>query len=114
LITLKSEESVESLRAIFPEEALCICGFPVKGVENWQRVSGGFFTEEHRILNIDHRAPHPDVARPVSIGNLAAEYVRENGPIEMRIINNHTDCDSIISRLIVGGRIPPHPYLKKL
>lgn len=107
LIPLRSSESIESLRHLFPDGPLCACDFVVDGAHGWARVTGGFAHPEEDILNIDHHSPHPDMFRFISSGNLAAEYVRQNGPTAARIINNHTDCDSIISRLIMGGEIPP-------
>jgi hypothetical protein len=107
LIPLKSRESEESISQMFPGEPVCVCDFYLDGAEQWERVQGGFLSNRSGILNIDHHAEHSDMYRFISSGNLAARYVSTHGTFVGRIVNNHTDCDSVISRLIMGGELPP-------
>lgn len=113
LIKLTSHESISSIRTLFPTGPLVVCDFPLDGVESWERVSGGFYNRNEDILVVDHHAEHSDMYRFVSSGNLACEYVRKNDPSKHPIIISHTDCDSIISRLVMGGEIPPHEIFEK-
>jgi hypothetical protein len=112
LIPLRSSESMQTLITQFPGEPLCVCDFPIEGAEKWHRVAGGFQDPSGVILNIDHHAPHPDMFRFISSGNLAAHRVREHGIFNGRIVNNHTDCDSVVTRLLIGGEIPPLSFFE--
>jgi hypothetical protein len=66
-----------------------------------------------KALNVDHHAPVREMFRFVSSGNLAIDYVDRFGvaPPEKAVVVHHTDCDSVISSLIVRGILPPHPAL---
>jgi hypothetical protein len=67
----------------------------------WETTVGG-----RCVINVDHHAPDPRFYRNVSSGNLASQYVREQGPADLVVIN-HTDCDSVISSALLAGLIPP-------
>lgn len=92
------------LTADFPD-GVTACDFYVLGAESGEAVAGGYRIE--RILNVDHHAPTPRMARFVSSTNLAIECVTDDsrpiGPIAI----NHTDCDSVLSAGIVAGRLEP-------
>lgn len=107
LIPTAQFETFDSLRAMFPGERLCVCDFYIPGAESWREISGGFECDE--ILSVDHHAPVKRFEKYVSSTNLAIEYVKENGPLpqDYRVIINHTDCDSILSSLIMKGVLPP-------
>ena len=51
--------------------------------------------------------------RIVSSGNLASRYIELKGslPKEYTVVANHTDCDSVISTLLMGDIINPHQEL---
>lgn len=108
---LTSTVSKEELRQLYPERKIIACDFHVSNIEKSTAVASGFYCKDSDILNIDHHAPAKQMFRFVSSGTLAIEYVAEHGkaPDDAHIVLNHTDCDSIISSLIVGGFIPPAP-----
>ncbi len=109
-VTLMEERSLitsSELKELFPNKKLCICDFPLKGCEE------GIIDEEsivfHDILIIDHHAPILRNYRKICSTSLAIQYVKKNDPLpqEQIICINHTDCDSILSMLIMRGILPP-------
>ncbi len=109
LIKLTPVITKSDLRQIFPIGQLIACDFYVEGMEQDEFIGSGFQDLARQITNIDHHAPKAEMFRQVSSGNLAIEYVLERGslPAEAITIINHTDCDSIISALIMRGYLPP-------
>jgi hypothetical protein len=95
-----------------PKSKLCICDFYVDKSEQGQVESwGGISFEE--VLIVDHHAPLNCMARQVSSTNLADAYIRTHGPLseDYAILINHTDADSLLSALVMGGHLPPKKYL---
>lgn len=104
---------------------MCACDCYVEGIEAGEAFPHGF--ELQGILNIDHHAPVKEMMKPISSGNLACAYVRSTGSFgqetapsgrrqlsaEVPLIINHTDCDSVISSLIMRGHIPDEEMFEK-
>jgi hypothetical protein len=86
------------------------CDFYISDIENSDSITGGFENSNLSIRNIDHHAPVKEMFEFVSSGNLAIQHVTEFGvtPLNTHVVINHTDCDSVISSLIVRGLLPPH------
>lgn len=100
---------VDTVLAAAPEGTIYACDFYVEGAERGDEVTGGY--RLGRLVNIDHHAPTPLMARRVSSANLALDHVRAHGvagPSETVVIN-HTDCDSVLSSAIMAGDLPPEP-----
>jgi hypothetical protein len=113
LIPAAKKVGVSELREIIPDGDIVVCDFYIDTIEQI-----GSLTEISiptvkdafgSILNIDHHAPILDMEKPISSGNLAVSQVVQYGPIptSIPIIINHTDCDSVISSLIMRGILPP-------
>jgi hypothetical protein len=98
--------TVEELRGQFPSGPLYACDFYIRGAESWDDVPGGY--RHDGIVNVDHHAPTPRMARRVSSTNLALDLVRHQGPAQPRVpvAIHHTDCDSVLSAAIVAGVLP--------
>jgi hypothetical protein len=106
-ITLISETARPQLQDVLDlagDEPFAVCDFSFIDLEKAERTPWGY--SYGRLVNIDHHGPDKDWERHVSSGNLAADYVRANGPVAAVIIN-HTDCDSILSSGIACGTLPP-------
>lgn len=85
------------------------CDFPIARAEYGDEIPGGY--RLGRVVNIDHHAPTPRMARRISSANLALEFIGEFGPVpsDATVVINHTDCDSILSSGIASGRLEPDP-----
>ncbi len=84
------------------------CDCYVAGIERIaERVPWGWRLGEHE--NIDHHAPVPQMARPISSTNLALVRVEACGPVspDTAVLITHTDADSILSAGIVTGLLAP-------
>jgi len=83
------------------------CDFYITGAETFTAEPWGYRCG--RIINIDHHAPTPRMARLVSSANLALLWAREKGHAGAtdRVVINHTDCDSVLSSGIVTGELEP-------
>lgn len=70
-----------------------------------------------RIVNIDHHAPDPRWERHVSSGVLACQWARRWGVVKPEsgdvVVINHTDCDSVLSAMILTGVVPPHERFER-
>jgi len=86
------------------KENICICDFYVKDCEKGTLKPWGFIFKH--IVIIDHHAPVNQFTKRVSSTNLAILYVRSHGPVP-HVFINHTDCDSVLSSLIMTGILPP-------
>lgn len=106
LITETSRPDANDLLDLIPTSEFAVCDFSLRDIERADKHKWGY--QVGRLFNIDHHADDPDFERPVSSGNLAAEFVRENG-IMNQVVVNHSDCDSIISAGIVSGLLEPKP-----
>lgn len=108
-ISLCSTLDAGTLLTRFPERPLYVCDAYVAGIERGHLESYGLVHDN--IVNIDHHADIDAMARRISSGNLADEYVRLHGPLTgaERVIIHHTDCDSVISALLLRGLLPRDP-----
>lgn len=100
LIEAKGLNKAEELQT-----PLCVCDFYIKGAEDGHIRNYGIVYKD--ILNIDHHAPVSQMERQVSSTNLAIKYVKQHGITKMPIVINHTDCDSILSSMIMSGELKP-------
>ena len=107
LIDEKSVYTYSELKEMFPESKLCICDFYVQGAENGKISDEGIRYED--VLNIDHHAPIKEMYKQISSTTLAIDYVKEHGilPSDHKIIINHTDCDAVLSSMIMTGVLEP-------
>lgn len=106
LLPVSREPSLSELTQQFPDQDLLVCDCYIGGIEHGEPLPYGY--RMGRVLNIDHHAPTREMTRMISTGNLAALYVAEHGPFtDGKILINHTDCDSVLGALIVGGVLPP-------
>lgn len=95
------------LRAV-PDGPVAACDFHVEGITRGEEAPGGY--RLGRLLNVDHHAPTPRMARRVSSTNLAiAQVAAEPGREYAGVVLNHTDCDSVLSAGIMAGLLPPEP-----
>ncbi|HUW22120.1 MAG TPA: hypothetical protein VMW41_05665 [Candidatus Bathyarchaeia archaeon] len=69
----------------------------------------GFRHDNSRVINIDHHAETPEMARFVSTTNLAILFVQTEGTIPQGnvVLLNHNDTDSTLSALILTGKLSP-------
>ena len=109
--------NLDDLLARYPDGEILACDFYIAGAELGASLPGGYRLGR-RVLNIDHHAPTPRMARVVSSTNLALEWraTNANAPSDSRqaaeqavVLINHTDCDSILSSGVVSGRLDPLP-----
>jgi hypothetical protein len=109
LLPTTSRVHAPELEALHPSGLIVACDFYVEGIERGEEVVGGY--RMGRILNLDHHAPTPRMARPISSTNLALEWVAAGGARgeEAVVLLNHTDCDSVLSGAIAAGRLPLDP-----
>lgn len=108
-------ELIEESQNIDPEKLkenyqgeIIICDAYVNEIEktNFDPENNTFSDE--KIFSIDHHAPIEQFEKNISSTNIAIEFVKKNGPITDRTtVINHTDCDSILSSLIIKGILPP-------
>ena len=111
LIAERSIVTPADLRREVGAGPLHACDFHVVGIEEGERVPGGFLRDG--ILNIDHHAPVTEMERIVSSTNLAIARVRELGPAEegVEVVLHHADCDSVLSGGVARGVLPPDDRL---
>ena len=117
LLPVSRAGNLDDLLARYPVGEILACDFYITGAELGTSVPGGYRLAE-RVLNIDHHAPTPRMARVVSSTNLALDWRAANATAaaESRqaveqavVVINHTDCDSILSSGIVSGRLDALP-----
>ena len=110
LIDLKSKNTAQELKDLFPDNNIIACDFYIENAESEDdgEITGGYTYEG--ITNIDHHAPTERMMKKKSSTNLAIDYVKEHGPIKdsnAKVVINHSDCDSILSSLIMSGVLKP-------
>ncbi len=114
LIPSATSHTRAELRSLFRDGRLYVCDFYLDDIETEHEIKGGYYSSDYDIVNIDHHAPHDRMYRHISSGNLACEYVRYGTTRkEDRVIINHTDCDSVLSSLIMRGHLPPLPLFEE-
>jgi len=114
LIDLFSKISIPELKDKFLGKKIFACDFAVDEIDSGESVPGGYVSDD--ITNIDHHAKTDRMARKVSSGVLAIEYMKKGSVVsdkENVVVVNHTDCDSVISSAIMRGILPPDPRFGK-
>jgi hypothetical protein len=119
LIPAANMPTAQDLERRFPDaRRIFAVDFYVQGAEQGRLLScdSGYQVGE-RIVNIDHHAPDPRWERHVSSGVLACQWVRQRGALGPDdgdlVVINHTDCDSVLSAMILTGVLPPHERFEK-
>jgi hypothetical protein len=119
LIPASNMPTAQDLEKRFPEAGrIFAVDFYVQGAEKGKVLlcDSGYQVNE-RIVNIDHHAPDPRWERHVSSGVLACQWVRQRGALRPDsgdvVVINHTDCDSVLSAMILTGVLPPHEQFEK-
>ncbi|NTW45898.1 MAG: hypothetical protein HGB18_02460 [Candidatus Moranbacteria bacterium] len=99
--------TVEELEARFPGEfPIIACDFGIYGIGDGEEFPGGY--RSGRVLSVDHHASTSRMAHRISSTTLAIKQARTEGfPGTGRVVIHHTDCDSLLSSLIVSGFLPP-------
>ncbi|MBW6462050.1 MAG: hypothetical protein K0B07_03315 [DPANN group archaeon] len=107
LIDEKSVYTYSELKEMFPDSKLCICDFYLQGTEKGEFSKEGITYED--VLNIDHHAPIKQMYKNISSTTIAIDYVKKYGVIssDYMIIINHTDCDAVLSSMIMTGVLEP-------
>jgi hypothetical protein len=113
LLPTSNRTGLEDLLALNHKSHIIACDFYIEGAEEWMSWLGhsGIRGEPRgRVTTIDHHAPVPDFARPVTSTTFALAWRRGTGrpaQPETLVVINHTDCDSILSSAIVSGELDP-------
>lgn len=107
--------TIEEIEREFPRaERIFVVDFYLRGIEKAGALlpCGAGYGHGGKVINIDHHAPGELWERHVSSGVLACQWVREEGVVAAKngdiVVINHTDCDSVLSALILTGVIPVH------
>jgi len=102
----------DTLRIQFSSTIVYACDFYIDEIEKAFPIAGGF--RSGLIINIDHHAPVEAMANFNTSTSLAIDYVNTYGVAgnNDKIIINHTDCDSILSSLIIAGLLEPKEEYK--
>jgi type VI protein secretion system component Hcp len=108
LITLQSRFSSSRIKAMFPGKKICVCDFYIDGCEHGT-VEDTYIITFDDMLIIDHHSKLPQMSAHISSTTIAMRYVKKYGvlPPEYKILISHTDCDSILSMLVMRGLLPP-------
>ncbi|MFA5306986.1 MAG: hypothetical protein WC365_06075 [Candidatus Babeliales bacterium] len=112
LLSLCKSIKIEDLQSQFPASTIYACDFYIEGIEKETSIIGGFRSKT--IINIDHHAPIEDMANFTTSTSLAVAYVQSYGSArnDEKIVINHTDCDSILSSLVIAGILQPKEEYK--
>ena len=107
------EQYLAQLAKQYVGKKLYVCDVPIKGVINWERAGNGFHKKvgDVEIYNIDHHFQLDEFERVISSTNLAIDQVINfaeycDFPNSIAVIN-HTDCDAILSALVMIGALSP-------
>jgi hypothetical protein len=114
LIEKKSSNTPSELKETFPGKKVCICDFYIEDSEDGEiDVSG--VTNYCDLFIVDHHAPVPYMRKQISSTVIASDYVSTNSPLddEYVIVVNHTDTDSLLSALLMSGKITHNNEYKK-
>ena len=113
LIKESQDVDPEELKENYQGE-IVVCDAYVDGIEKTNFDPENCTFSDGKIFSIDHHAPIEQFEKNISSTNIAIEFVKKNGPItEGTTIINHTDCDSILSSLIIKGILPPDEKFDK-
>ena len=116
LIPAKRLNTASTLRAQFPGGRLYACDFYIENIEDHRSMAFGYAHEEIPLINIDHHAPASRMYQHISSGNLALEFLKEHPAIaeEDSLVLNHTDCDSILTGLLMRGLLPAEQHFGEI
>ena len=108
LIELASENSSSTIKNLFPGKKICVCDFYIEHSDTGQVDEDGVIHYDD-LLVIDHHAPIPFMEKHISSTVIANAYVNKHGPLvgNYNIVINHADTDSILSALIMSGKLEP-------
>ena len=114
LIEKKSSNTPSELKEAFPGKKVCICDFYIEYSENGKIDENGV-TDYCDLFIVDHHAPVPYMKKHISSAVIASRYVSSNGLLgdEYVIVVNHTDTDSLLSALLMSGKIEPNIEYEK-
>ena len=109
LIEKKSSNTPSELKEAFPGKKVFICDFYIEDSENGKIDENGV-TDYCDLFIVDHHAPISYMKKHISSAVIASRYVSANGPLddEYVIVVNHTDTDSLLSVLLMSGKIDPN------
>jgi hypothetical protein len=109
LIEKKLDNTAAELKDTFPDRKICVCDFYVAGSESGKMAKNGSISFDDLVI-IDHHLAIPEMRKHISSTTLANKYVTERGPLNdsYAVIINHTDTDSMLSSLIMSGKLKPH------
>jgi hypothetical protein len=108
LIEKNANNTLQELKDTFPNRQICVCDFYVADSEKGKDLKNGAFGLGD-LLIIDHHLDIPKMCRRICSTTLAIKYVTKCGPLddEYVVAINHTDTDSILSSLIMRGKLEP-------
>ena len=114
LIEKKSSNTPSELKEAFPGKKVCICDFYIEYSENGKIDENGV-TDYCDLFIVDHHVPVPYMKKHISSAVIASRYVSSNGLLgdEYVIVVNHTDTDSLLSALLMSGKIEPNIEYEK-
>jgi hypothetical protein len=106
LIEEKSKYEKDEFLKSYLDKNIFVCDFYVNNIESFSKIIGGYRYEN--LYNIDHHAPTECMTKEITATCLAIEYINRFGSISQNsvILINHTDCDSVLSSLIIAGVLP--------
>lgn len=111
LLPVCKEGNLDAILSATDSPRLYATDFYVSGCEGWVPRPWGWeiAVGERRMFCVDHHAQDPKFYRRVSTGPLAIDYINANGivPEGSDILLNHTDCDSVLSALMLCGDLQP-------
>lgn len=106
LIPQKGTNTPDELKDQFPDKNIFACDFYLQGAEDGALTPYGLIHKD--ITNIDHHSSLDEFTRRISSTNLAIAYITQNTlPDASIIVLNHTDCDSILTAMILSGELEP-------
>jgi hypothetical protein len=114
LIEKNANNTLQELKDTFPNRRICVCDFYVADSEKDKDLKKGAFSFGD-LLIIDHHLDIPKMCRHICSTTLAINYVTKYGPLddEYVVVINHTDTDSILSSLIMRGKLEPRGEYSK-
>lgn len=107
LLQKKAQTHPGEVQRSFAGRKICACDFAISGSERGQ-LGDCCETAYEGLLIIDHHSPIPQMQRQISSTVIANAYVRQHGSLgaDWAVAINHTDADSILSALVMTGRLP--------
>lgn len=111
LIEEKKENTIEEIMERYAGKVV-VLDLYIKDIEKrgqWDDKKNNFLRIGN-MFSVDHHAPVKEFSRNISSTNLAIDWVKNNGVLDKNysVVINHTDCDSVLSSLIIRGVLPPN------